>query len=256
MSNRKLTRRGFLAAAAGLAGGTTGMGPGGGDRPPTPPVPLRAQPSGLPARQHAWAATLATDEHGNPIAPRFDRLLFFDVLAAPSAAACGRSRRRCGRSSGPILGGLTGLLFTAGWGPHYFEHVLGVADRGTEAEGALRLRAADLRRVRPLPPPRLRRRATAHRRRALARPRSRDPGAGSTDLSGILRWRETRTGFVGAGLPAAHQDMNGIPPGRPVPKTSPLFMGFKSGFKKNQASEDDVTIAAGAFAGGTTMQVS
>ena len=33
-------------------------------------------------------------------------------------------------------------------------------------------------------------------------------------------------------------------------------MGFKSGFTKNQATEDDVTIADGPFAGGTTMQVS
>ena len=33
-------------------------------------------------------------------------------------------------------------------------------------------------------------------------------------------------------------------------------MGFKSGFTKNQASEDDVTITSGPFSGGTTMQVS
>ena len=60
--------------------------------------------------------------------------------------------------------------------------------------------------------------------------------AGAVDLSGILRWRETRTGFVGTGLPAAHQQANGIPSGNPVPASSPLFMGFKSGFKKNQAA--------------------
>ena len=30
-------------------------------------------------------------------------------------------------------------------------------------------------------------------------------------------------------------------------------MGFKSGLKKNQATEDNVTIAGGPFAGGTTM---
>ena len=33
-------------------------------------------------------------------------------------------------------------------------------------------------------------------------------------------------------------------------------MGFKSGLRKNQATEDYVTIADGPFAGGTTMQVS
>ena len=79
---------------------------------------------------------------------------------------------------------------------------------------------------------------------------------GRSTLSRVLRWRETRTGFVGTGLPAAHQHVGGIPPGNPVPKTAPLFMGFKSGLRKNQATEDDVTIASGPFAGGTTMQVS
>ncbi|HEV3046889.1 MAG TPA: hypothetical protein VGY13_05955, partial [Solirubrobacteraceae bacterium] len=71
-----------------------------------------------------------------------------------------------------------------------------------------------------------------------------------------LRWRETRTGFAGAGLPARHQRVGGIPAGDPVPAQAPLFMGFKSGLRKNQASETDVTIARGRFAQGTTMQVS
>ena len=39
-------------------------------------------------------------------------------------------------------------------------------------------------------------------------------------------------------------------------ESAPLFMGFKSALKKNQATEDAVTIAGGAFAGGTTMAVS
>jgi len=79
---------------------------------------------------------------------------------------------------------------------------------------------------------------------------------GSLQITDALRWRETRTGFVGEGLAAAHQDVSGIPPGQPVSPQSPLFMGFKSGLRKNQATEDSVTIAAGRFAQGTTMQVS
>ena len=83
------------------------------------------------------------------------------------------------------------------------------------------------------------------------------PGAdGPLDISRALRWRETRTGFAGAGLPAQHQNVGGIPPGNPVPKTAPLFMGFKSSLRKNQATEDDVTIADGQFADGTTLQIS
>ncbi len=83
------------------------------------------------------------------------------------------------------------------------------------------------------------------------------PGAdGPLAISSALTWRETRTGFVGDGLPAAHQHTGGIPPGNPVAGSAPLFMGFKSGLRKNQATEDYVTIPAGPLAGGTTMQVS
>jgi len=80
--------------------------------------------------------------------------------------------------------------------------------------------------------------------------------AGSLSLAPAFIWRETRTGFTAAGIPAANQNVHGIPAGNPVPATSPLFMGFKSGLKKNQATEDRVTIDGGAFAQGTTMQVS
>ena len=79
---------------------------------------------------------------------------------------------------------------------------------------------------------------------------------GHLSVAAALRWRETRTGFVGSGLAAAHQDAGGIPSGSPVPKGSPLFMGFKSGLRRNQATEDSITIATGPFAQGTTMQVS
>ena len=41
-----------------------------------------------------------------------------------------------------------------------------------------------------------------------------------------------------------------------MPGSSPLFMGFKSGLRRNQASEDAVTIPDGPFAGGTTMHAS
>ena len=72
----------------------------------------------------------------------------------------------------------------------------------------------------------------------------------------MLRWQQSRTGFVGTGLPAKRQDVNGIPGGDPVPGSAPLFMGFKSGLRRNQATEDAVTIPGGPFAGGTTMHVS
>src|SRR5699024_804829 len=75
-------------------------------------------------------------------------------------------------------------------------------------------------------------------------------------LTGVFERIDRRTGFVGAGLPADNQDVQGIPDSEPVPDASPMYMGFKSGFDKNQATEDGVTIDAGPFAGGTTQQIS
>jgi hypothetical protein len=75
-------------------------------------------------------------------------------------------------------------------------------------------------------------------------------------LDSVFERIDRRTGFVGDGLPADHQDVEGIPDSEPVPEDAPLYMGFKSGFDKNQATEDGVTIGSGPFAGGTTQQIS
>jgi hypothetical protein len=72
----------------------------------------------------------------------------------------------------------------------------------------------------------------------------------------VLAVDDRRSGFVGAGLPAARQDgLNGVPDSNPVPEGSPLFMGFKAGFRAQQATEAYVTIREGPFAGGTTKHV-
>jgi dye decolorizing peroxidase len=256
-----LTRRRFLLRAGALAAGGAAAAVGldrvlGQSKPVLLPA-LGIQPSGLPQRQHAWTATLAGDSFGNPIAPRYDRLLFFDVegTAAPaSARVLEASLRTLERA---YRWGPSGLLFTVGWGPSYFEHSLGVAAPIPQAKAlsdfelptidayalCVHLACDDEQRLAAV--------------EAAIRGGELPVGVdGPLDLSSVLRWRETRTGFVGAGLPARHQDVGGIPPGNPVPKSSPLFMGFKSGLRKNQATEDYVTIADGPFADGTTMQVS
>jgi hypothetical protein len=81
-------------------------------------------------------------------------------------------------------------------------------------------------------------------------------GREQTPLTDVLTVDERRTGFVGGGLPAENQDVDGIPDTEPVDEDAPLFMGFKSGFKENQATEDAVTIETGPFAGGTTQHLS
>jgi hypothetical protein len=247
-----------LAASVGIGaepGRALGATPGVSAEVPN--VALGGQPAGLPLRQHAWTETLRLDDVGNPIAPRFDRLLFFDVKGRPNAAyvrlleASMRTLERLYRW------GPSGLLFTVGWAPAYFQHVLGVSSPIPVATGlssfespviddyhlCLHLACDDEQRL-------------AAVEAALLHDERLDGAKGPLRLSDALRWRETRTGFVGEGLAAAHQEVNGIPQGRPVPPQSPLFMGFKSGLRKNQATETYVTIADGPFAQGTTMQVS
>ncbi|HVR06182.1 MAG TPA: hypothetical protein VMS02_09075 [Solirubrobacteraceae bacterium] len=255
-----LTRRQFLLGGAALAAGGTALGIAldrGGGATPIPDVALGAQPAGLPRRQHAWTDTLAHDADGNPLPPRFDRLLFFDVRGRPTPAAARLLEAALRTLERRYRWGPSGLLFTAGWGEPYFVRALGVASPIPRARAlsnfelpaiddydlCLHLACDDQRRLAAV----------------VAALRGRAPLAGADgplDLSSALRWRETRTGFVGAGLPAANQDVGGIPPGRPVSTRTPLFMGFKSGLRGNQASEDGVTIADGHFAQGTTMQAS
>jgi hypothetical protein len=257
-----LTRRGFLLGATGVAAGAAGAA-AGLDRAPVssattvPPVGLDTQPLGLPARQHAWVNYQARDADGNPLAPRFNRLLLFDVAGNPTPAHARLLEAALRTLERTYRWGHHGLLFTAGWSPGYFERALGVrtpipyaeALSDFEAPGidgydlCLHLACDDEDRL-----------ASVEAALIHAAPL---PGAdGPLDVSAALRWRETRTGFTGRGLPARHQHVGGIPPGRPVPESAPLFMGFKSSLRRNQASEDDVTIRGGPFAGGTTMQVS
>jgi hypothetical protein len=259
----RLSRRRLLLGAGAAAGAGAIAGAGiraalGAGEAAVPDVPPGPQPAGLPARQHAWEAYLVADSYGNPVPPRFSRLLFFDVNGGPTpayarlleAALRALERGYPWRSSG--------LLFTAAWGPGYFTDVLGISSPVPPATAlsafeqpafddyhlCLHLAADDEARLAAIE-------AALTRGAALA-----DGTAGTLDISRVLRLRQSRTGFVGTGLPAGRQDVSGIPDGGPVPADSPLYMGFRSGLRRNQASEDDVTIADGPFAGGTTMHVS
>jgi len=256
-----LTRRRFLLAGGAAVVGAAAVGAGldralsGGSS--VPHVALGAQPDGLPERQHAWGATLRLDAGGDPVSPRHDRLLFFDVEGRPDEARARVLEASLRTLERRYPWGPSGLLFTAGWSPAYFERGLRVASPIPWAKGlsdfelpaiddyhlCLHLACDDEERL-----------AAVEGALVGGRPL---PGAdGHLSLAGSLRWRATRTGFVGAGLPAQHQESGGIPAGRPVSSSAALFMGFKSGLRKNQATEDAVTIAEGPFAGGTTMHVS
>jgi hypothetical protein len=261
---RAVTRRGFLAgagavAAGGTVAGVVGAESSGSAQPQIPEVALGEQPAGLPVSQHAWIATLSRDADGNPVAPRFDRLLLFDVNGTPTARHVRLLEAALRTLERSYRWGPSGLLFTAGWGPEYFERLLRLpspvpaakalsdfepATVGESYHLCLHLACDDESRLADVEA------ALLHGERPAG------AAVGQLQITDALRWRETRTGFTGAGLPAAHQHVGGIPSGNPVPTSAPLYMGFKSNLKRNQATEEAVTIPGGPFAAGTTMVVS
>ncbi|UPV76547.1 Dyp-type peroxidase (plasmid) [Halorussus limi] len=219
--------------------------------------------STLPARQHAWDEFLNRDQHGNVVAPRHRVLLLLNYAGdgAPSdadrktAEAAFRSLERAYRR------GNDGLLFTVGYSPSYFgrfdaelpdtvdlrepKALAPFEDPEFDCQDAVVHLASDHAEV-----------VLAAEQALIGEKTTVNGVEMAADLSGIFERADRRTGFVGEGLPADHQDVDGIPDSKPVSDDAPLYMGFKSGFQKNQASEDRVTIREGPFAGGTTHQLS
>jgi hypothetical protein len=258
-----LTRRRFLAGGTALVvGGGAAAAAGCGSSEPPPgqangAVALGRSPAGRSSRQFAWTETLSRDADGNPVGPQYDRLLMFDVNGRPGSGHARVLEAALRTLERQYRWGPEGLLFAAAWGVPYFTRVLRRPSPVPAARAlsdfelpaiddyalCLHLAGDDASRLAVIED------ALVHGRRL--------PGAdGPLDVSSALTWRETRTGFAGAGLPAAHQQVGGIPAGAPVAPAAPLYMGFKSNLKRNQASEDAVAIASGLFAGGTTMAVS
>ena len=258
----RLTRRKFITGASlltagGIAAGVTPSDSYAGDAGQRlSHVPLPAADPHLPHRQFAWGATLRTDHYGNTIAPTHDCLLLFDVIGRPTPQYVRILESSLRELEHAFPWGPDGLLFTAGWGSAYFKLIeakspIPAAKALSDFELptidpyhlCLHLACDDESRLREIEAALVHGAALAGVRRNLS-------------LASILNWRETRTGFTGPGLPAANQDVGGIPANHPVSSSTPLFMGFKSGLNRNQATEDDVAIPTGAFADGTTMHVS
>ncbi|MDY7081371.1 MAG: twin-arginine translocation signal domain-containing protein, partial [Halobacteria archaeon] len=237
----ELSRRDFVKAAVAV-GGSAGLS-ACLELQGSPDVPSgTSNPSSLPERQHAWNDHLDTDAHGKVVDPRHRVLLLLDYAGdniendrETFESALTKLERAYNR-------GNDGLLFTVSYSPAYFE------SRGVNVEPE-----ADLQKPEPLAPfenpdfdendavlhlasdyPHV----VIEVEEALFGDVNELNGVKVEEsLSGIFDKYDRRTGFVGKGLPAENQDVDGIPDSKPVPDDSPLYMGFKSGFEKNQASE-------------------
>jgi hypothetical protein len=193
--------------------------------------------------QHAWEATYAADELGRPVSPAFHRLVMLEVTRSPAANEVRRMERALRDLETRFRHGPAGLLMVVGWGPGYFaRHTDGDPPIGRPVALARDERALmeDIDVCIHLA-------ADDDDRLELAIAALLDDGP--TGLGDPLRLREVRTGFTGVGLPARFVRSD-------IPQDSPLLLGFHSGLRRNQATEDEITIEHGPLKGGTTMHVS
>ena len=249
----RITRRALLGGGITAAAGAVVAALIGRDEP----VVLPAAAASLPQRQHAWNDRLPVDQHGNAQAPRFHRLLVFDIDGSPSSGHVRRLEAALRRLESAVpMDPDRGALSLIGWGPGYLARY---TDGRVSIPPPERLASFETPELQDLDVCLHLASNDEHRLADMeaALVSGTGPLAPSVpSLSGVLTHVETRTGFTGPGIPAARQDVGGIPASRPVPKDSPLFMGYTSGFRRNQATEDDVTVDSGPLAGATTMHVS
>ena len=252
------SRRAVLKAAVAL-GGASALS-ACLDRTSDEPVPV-GDPNDKPTRQHAWREHVRQDEHGNSQLPSHQILLYLTLDADGPPSADDRD------ALGAALDALDrayawsheGLVHSIAYSPAYFDRFEESLPDGVDLP--------EPRALSPFESPSLDRQdavlhlasdradAVLEADRALRGERADANGVTVPPLTDVLTVDSRRTGFVGAGLPAQHQDAAGIPDSKPVPEASPLFMGFQAGFRGNQATEDYVTIDDGPFAGGTTKVI-
>lgn len=248
-----------------LVGAAAGVGLAGcsqfrrtGDRASELDLPENPN-SDLPNRQHAWNAVARTDEHGSPFLPRHHLVLLLDLAEPPSIEGTERIERAMRTLESAYDWSPDGLLHSLAWGPRYFERV-GELDAAPVRRPEVLSRTDDPELLDFDAALVLASDAVSHLRAAEAATfGNRDSLAGESveaRLSDVFDQSQRRTGFKGAGLPVEHTDAEGIPENPPLSKGDRMFMGFRSGLRGTQASEDRVTIDSGAYADGTTMHVS
>ena len=261
-TDRGVSRRAFVKAAVAIGGASAFAACTA--RESTPDLPQGPDDvSGFPARQHAWNAVLDLDDADNHLGPRHRVLLYLDY--AGDGEPTERDRKTVERAFRNLEHAYPrshdGLLFTASYSRAYFERFADALPNGVDlakpkaltpfedptldAPDAVIHLASDYGSV-----------VLGAEQALLGEQNELNGVAIEANLKGIFERVDRRTGFVGDGLPAENQDVNGIPDSDPVPDEAPLYMGFKSGFEKNQATEDRVTIRSGPFAGGTIQHIS
>jgi len=261
IASRGVSRRAFVKAAVAIGGAAALAACQTRESPDLPTGPDSLER--LPDRQHAWNDVLARDDHGNVLVPRHRVLLLleYDGSGTPTGPERETVEAALSGLESAYPRSNEGLLVTVSYSRAYFDRfeaalpesvdlpapaaMAPFEDPAFDTPDAVVHLASDYGSV------------VLGAEETLRGERDALNGVAVEDsLSEVFSVADRRTGFVGAGLPADNQDVAGVPEGDHVPEESPMYMGFKSGFEKNQASEDFVTIGDGPFAGGTTQHLS
>lgn len=255
---RGVSRRAFIKSAVAI-GGASALAACQEREDASVPTGT-GDPSTLPERQHAWNEVSARDDAGNVQPPRHHALLHLNLDGDPTATAREAVESALRTLERAYEWSNEGLLFSLGYSPAYFDTV-GWSPDGVDLADPRAL--SDLEDPTLDTPTAILHLASDHGQVVLAAGEgmrgNRDELNGEPvedPLTDVFSVADRRTGFVGDGLPAAHQDTGGVPDSEPVPEDAPLYMGFESDFEKSQASEDRVTIQSGPLAEGSTQHVS
>ena len=260
MTRRGISRREFAKSAVAI-GGTAALA-ACLDRFGDPDVPSGTDPATLPNRQHEWKEYLETDDAGNARLSRHHVALLLDYDREGTPTDADRRQVTDALQSLERAYGWenAGLMFTLGYSPAYFDR-FDADPAGVDLPDPAAL--APFEDPEFDTPDAIMHLTSDHASVLLA---AEEALQGERDtvndhemaavFDGVFSVSDRRTGFVGTGLPADNQDVDGVPDSEPVPEESPLFMGYKGRFDGNQATEDDVTVAEGAFVGGTTQHLS
>jgi hypothetical protein len=226
-----------------------------------------AVPSGrtdwtLPNRQHAWDEFLPTNDHGKRELPRHHVFLYLNYTGdVPTDADRTTVADAFSTLERAYEWSPRGLLFTVSYSRAYFDRyeaslpasidlprptALGPHESPTiDRHDAVLHLASDVPKV-----------ILAAEEALFGDVDTVNGIAVDADLADVFTRADRRTGFIGAGLPAEKQAaVDSFGDDGPVPDAAPEFMGFRTPFPKNQASEDYVTITGGPFAGSTTQHI-
>lgn len=255
-SRRSLLRRlSGLASVVGLAG-CTGRS-ASTDRKIDPDLPENR--ADVPVRQHALNEFVRTDDAGNPLTPRHHRVLLLRLRGPPSRDAARTVERAMRTLDAAYDWSSSGLFHALAWGTRYFERS-DALDRAPIAEPRVLSRTDDPDLLSFDAALVLSGDVPSHLAAAEAAMfGDRDSVGGESighRLGDIFERVGRRTGFIGDGLPVRHLSAEGVPKDAPLTERDRMFMGFKSGYRGTQATEDRVTVPDGPFANGTTMHLS